>query len=193
FAPSSAEKVYSVLGYSGQEVHDVKWVEVNDWNVLVGQKIVKLDSNLFIKIPNKDISRLEEIYGSAAKGKGNVKKKTRSKPKQLDGNLVEYHDFAKLKLITAKILRAEKHPKADNLIVLTVDDGKRQDRTICAGIAGEYDPSNLVNKQIVIIDNLKPRKLRGIISEGMVLAAEDENGISLLQPDRKISTGVQVR
>ncbi|MCE7736496.1 MAG: methionine--tRNA ligase [Candidatus Heimdallarchaeota archaeon] len=192
-APSSAEKIYSVLGYPGNEVHDVKWNEVKNWDILIGNKIVKLDTNLFIKIPNKDISKLEETYGSASNEVSKPKVKKKKKSKKADDNLIEYDDFAKLKLITAIILKAEKHPDADSLIVLTVDDGKRQDRTICAGIAGDYNPTKLIGKQIVIIDNLKPRKLRGITSEGMILAAEDDEGISLLQPDRKVSTGVQVR
>ncbi|MHA2027995.1 MAG: methionine--tRNA ligase [Candidatus Kariarchaeaceae archaeon] len=200
FTPSTSEKLYQVLGYEPQEVHSINWKDVDNWDELVSQEIFPLKENLFTKITNKEIAKLESEYGSSKtekepkKDKPKIKKKKKSsKEKKLEENLVDYDDFAKLKLITVKILKAEKHPKADTLIVLTVDDGKRQDRTICAGIANEYEPAKLVGRQIIIVDNLKPRNLRGILSEGMILAAEDDDGIALLQPDRIVTTGVQVQ
>jgi methionyl-tRNA synthetase len=92
-----------------------------------------------------------------------------------------------------KILEAEKHPNADKLLVLKVDIGNEQ-RTIVSGIAQYYKPDELVNKQVTVLVNLAPRKLRGIESQGMILMAEDNNGnLSMINPETDFQTGAVVR
>ena len=86
-----------------------------------------------------------------------------------------------MKLITVKILNAIGHPNA--VMVLTVNDGERQDRTIVAGIKNDYKIDDLIGKDIIIVDNLKPTKIR-ILSED-ALAAEDEDVVSYLEPNKK--------
>ncbi len=101
-------------------------------------------------------------------------------------------DFTKVKLRTAKVLEVEKIKGADKLLKLTVDAGSEQ-RQIVSGIATYYDAKELVGKNIVIISNLMPIKLRGVLSEGMILAAEDENGLSIVTLDKEVVPGSPVK
>ena len=95
-----------------------------------------------------------------------------------------FDDFAKIRLTVAEIIRAEPHPKADKLIKLQVRLGDRE-KQICAGIRAYYQPEELVGKRIVVVDNLEPRKLRGEVSNGMLLAAHGpEDTISLVTLDK---------
>lgn len=88
---------------------------------------------------------------------------------------IEFDDFAKVDLRVAKILTAEKVEKADKLLKLTMDVAEREPRTIVAGIAKAYTPEQLIGRKVVIVANLQPRKLRGIMSNGMIVAASLEN------------------
>lgn len=84
--------------------------------------------------------------------------------------IINFDDFLKVQMVVAKITKAEKHENADRLLVLTVDTAQ-DERTLVAGIAQYYSPEELINKKIIIVKNLKPVKLRGILSQGMILAA----------------------
>ena len=103
--------------------------------------------------------------------------------------MIEFDDFAKLDLKVGTILSAEKVEKADKLLKLTVDLGVEQ-RTIVSGIALHFKPEDIVGKQVVIVANLAPRKMRGIESQGMVLMAEDATGkLHFINPDEVINPG----
>ncbi|TSA43714.1 MAG: methionine--tRNA ligase subunit beta, partial [Chitinophagaceae bacterium] len=103
--------------------------------------------------------------------------------------MIEFDDFAKLDLKVGTILSAEKVEKADKLLKLTVDLGVEQ-RTIVSGIALHFKPEDIVGKQVVIVANLAPRKMRGIESQGMVLMAEDAAGkLHFINPDEVINPG----
>jgi methionine--tRNA ligase beta chain len=106
---------------------------------------------------------------------------------------INYEDFAKLDLRVAEIQNAEDIEGADKLYKLTVSLGE-ETRTICAGIKQFYNHEDLKGKQIIIITNLEPRKLRGIESQGMLLAAsnKDHTTISLLTPDQNMNPGDKV-
>ena len=103
---------------------------------------------------------------------------------------ITFDDFLKLDLRVAKILEAGEHPNADKLLVLTIDLGS-ETRQIVAGIKAHYDPAELPGKNIIVCANLEPRKMRGIESQGMLLAAstEDKSQIILLTPDKEIQPG----
>ena len=88
---------------------------------------------------------------------------------------ITFDDFQKVRMVVAKVIDAEKHPNADRLLVLTVDTGS-DERTLVAGVAQYYNPEDLKGKKIIIVKNLKPVKLRGIESKGMILAASDTGG-----------------
>ncbi len=108
---------------------------------------------------------------------------------------ISYEDFCKLDLRVAKVIEAENHPNADKLICLKIDLGSEQ-REIIAGLRGYYEPSELVGKEIVVVANLAPRKMRGLESHGMLLAAstESEQGKSLilLTTEKDIGAGAEV-
>ena len=104
---------------------------------------------------------------------------------------IKFEDFAKLDLRVATIKNAEEIPEADKLYKLTIDVGELGERTICAGIKQHYEKEDLIGKQIIIVANLAPRKMKGIESQGMLLAASTENHskVILLQPDKEIQEG----
>ena len=109
---------------------------------------------------------------------------------------IQYDDFAKLDLRVATITQAESHPNADRLLKLQVDLGTEQ-RQICAGVKAFYDPENLVGKQIIIVANLAPRKIRGEESNGMLLAASAMDGeelkdVVLVAPSKEVPAGSSV-
>jgi tRNA-binding protein len=107
--------------------------------------------------------------------------------------VITYDDFLKLDLRVATIVQAEAHPNADKLLVLQVDLGSEK-RQLIAGIRGHYDPAALVGRQIVVVANLAPRMMRGLESNGMLLAASspDHTQVILLTAERPIAPGSKV-
>jgi len=105
---------------------------------------------------------------------------------------IQYDDFAKLDLRAGTIVSAEKVEKADKLLKLQIDLGF-ETRTIISGIAQHFKPEEIINKQVVVVANLAPRKMRGIESNGMILMAEDANGkLHFINPEDKIDAGSAV-
>jgi methionyl-tRNA synthetase len=86
---------------------------------------------------------------------------------------IDFEHFSKLDLRVATVTACEAHPNADKLLKVTLDDGTEEGRQVCAGVKAWYEPESLVGKQVVIVANLEPRKLRGEISQGMILAASE--------------------
>jgi len=105
---------------------------------------------------------------------------------------ITYNDFAKLELRVATVLAAREHPNADKLLLLQIDLGDLQ-KQIVAGIRGHYPPEQLVGRQIVVLCNLEEAVLRGEESQGMLLAASDEQGVVLLRPDRECMPGSPIK
>ncbi len=106
---------------------------------------------------------------------------------------IQYDDFGKLDLRIGTIKSAEKVQKADKLLKLQVDLGF-EERTIVSGIAQHFEPESLVNKQVIVVANLAPRKMRGIESQGMILTAEQPDGtLILVNPDAVTTNGSGVR
>ncbi|MDR3570780.1 MAG: hypothetical protein P4L81_01090 [Candidatus Pacebacteria bacterium] len=106
---------------------------------------------------------------------------------------ISYDDFAKLDIRIGRVIAAEMVPDADKLIKCTVDFGELGQRTIVSGIALWKKPEELVGKQLPYIVNLEPRMLRGVESAGMLIAASDEQGVALLQPEREIPPGTKLK
>jgi len=101
-------------------------------------------------------------------------------------------DFKKIELKVAKILEVKDHPNADKLYVVTVDLGDAK-KDVVAGIKPSYKKEELVGKQVVVVNNLDPVTLRGVQSNGMILAASDENGIVVLTTDKPVKLGSIVK
>ena len=110
-----------------------------------------------------------------------------------DANMISFEDFLKVNMRVAKVVEAYNHPNADKLIVLKVDLGDEQ-RQICAGLRGHYEPESLIGRLIIVVTNLAPRTMRGQESNGMLLAAStpDHARIILLTPDSDIEPGAAV-
>lgn len=106
--------------------------------------------------------------------------------------MVTIEDFKKLELRIAEIESAEPHPNADKLYVLRLKVGEER-KTIVAGIRPFYASEELTGKKIVIVNNLQPVVLRGVESQGMLLAASNESGLTLVTPERDIASGSQVK
>ncbi len=108
--------------------------------------------------------------------------------------VIQYDDFAKVELRVGQVKAAVPVPKADKLLQLTVDVGEPEPRTIVAGIAQAYpDPQALVGKRIVVVANLAPRPLRGITSQGMLLAAGEPPNLQVVTVGEGIAPGTRVK
>lgn len=106
--------------------------------------------------------------------------------------MVNIEQFRALELRVAQIKEVNDHPDADKLYVITVDLGGRT-KQIVAGIKKFYQKDELIGKQVVVIDNLEPAMLRGVESQGMLLAASDEAGLSIVSPEKKMGLGSVVK
>lgn len=99
--------------------------------------------------------------------------------------MISFEDFKKIEIITARVEEARDHPDADKLLILKINTGETT-KEIVAGIKNYYSKEGLVGKNIVIINNLEPAVIRGVESSAMLLAAQDEDGIRVIVPDRPV-------
>jgi methionyl-tRNA synthetase len=176
FIPETSENILSYLNTS--KLADVEWDSVTENSVKPGQNIKK-PKPLFQKL------EIEVI-------KNEYKKLKEEKPKEGGKELISYEEFQKLDIRVALVEKVEKVPKADKLYKLTINLGS-ETRTIVAGLAEYYKVSELAGKKIIVLTNLEPRKLRGITSQGMLLAADEEDTVSILVPDKDIGPGAKIR
>ena len=119
------------------------------------------------------------------------KKVEEIKQSEEQANLVTIDEFFKTQLKVAKVIACEKVEKADKLLKLTLDVGG-QTRTVVSGIAKHYTPEEMVGKSVVLVANLKPAKLRGIESQGMILCASEGDKLTLVTPESAIASGAEV-
>ena len=176
FIPETSEKILSYL--NAPKLTESSWDSINENSIKAGQSIKK-PKPLFQKL------EIEEI-------KKEYKKLKEKKPKEGEKELISYEDFQKLDIRVGLVEKVEKVPKADKLYKLTVSLGTEK-RTIVAGLAEYYKADELAGKKIIILANLEPRKLKGILSEGMLLAADYEDTVSILVPDKDIPAGANVK
>jgi len=176
FIPDTSEKILDYLNIP-EKLNQLSWNSINENALKEGHKI-KVPMPIFQKL---EINELKEKLSQIRKNKGKkgVKK------------LVSYEDFKKLDIRVALIEKVEKVPKADKLYKLSVDLGTEK-RTLVAGLAEHYKADELIGKKIVILTNLEPRKLRGILSQGMLLAAVEGDKVSILTPDKDLPSGAKV-
>ena len=108
-------------------------------------------------------------------------------------NIIPFTDFAKVDLRVARILEAERVEGSDKLLRLQVSLGDEKRRQILAGIGKKYTPEELIGREIIIVANLEPKKLMGLESNGMLLAASSENGPVLLVPETEVQPGTGIK
>jgi len=189
---------------SKKMLHMMKVVDkILDWENAGKVKLLSVGYSLrppellFRKIEDEEIkAQVEKLRSGAAKTTGASIGETKSDPDshrdRISKSEITYDDFAKLDLRVGTVVSAEKVQKADKLLKLEVDLGFEK-RTIVSGIALHFSPHDLIGKQVVIVANLAPRKLKGIESNGMILSAEDENGrLHLINPEEIINPGAGV-
>lgn len=185
FMPGVMDKVFAQLGIKGRE-ELATWDSVQSWGIIPSGTKIARGEPIFPRLEWKD-EEDEEI--------AEVKKKPVPKvsAESIPGIAqISIDDFAKIDLRLAKIISAQRVAGTDKLMELKVQVGK-EERTIVAGIAMFYSADELVGKLVVIVANLKPVKLRGIVSQGMVLAASEGDQLSLLTVEQEIPSGVQVK
>jgi len=175
FIPGTSEKVLSYLNIPMS--NHLKWDTINENSVKEGQKI-KRPKPLFQKL---DVNEIKDKIHEIKEHKDKLGGK----------ELVSYEEFKKLDIRVALIESVEKVPKADKLYKLSIALGDEK-KTLVAGLAEQYKAEELKGKKIVILANLEPRKLKGILSEGMLLAAVDGDIVSVLTPDKEIPSGAKI-
>lgn len=183
FLPFSAKKIYSFI-----HANKFDWEQLGSFDLLPEGHELGKSELLFEKIDDETIEKqVEKLHATKA---ANEQEAYRAKPVK---ESIVYDDFGKLDIRVGTVLECEKVPKADKLLRFLLDDGLNK-RTILSGIAAYYpNPEELVGKQVCFIANLEPRKLRGIMSEGMILSAENADGsLSLIEPSIDVKPGSQV-
>jgi methionine--tRNA ligase beta chain len=111
----------------------------------------------------------------------------------MDSSPISIEEFSRIDLRVGTIREANPHPNADRLLVLTVDLGEAAPRQLVAGIRNAYDVRSLPGQQVVVVANLQPAMLRGVESQGMLLAASDAEGLAVVAPARRFSPGTKVK
>ena len=184
--PTTSETMLLQLGVKfGLEGVDLE-AEITSWFGLAPGTLVAERSNLF---PRQDLAPREEKPAEPKKVKAPKDSKSEPKIEMACPECIEFEDFAKVDLRVGTVLSAEPHPEADRLLVLKVDAGEENPRQVVAGIAEFWKPQELIGRQVVVVANLKPRKLRGSVSQGMVLAVKKEGGLALLGPSCEVANG----
>ena len=175
--PSTPEKIYAQLGVTDPAL--MTWESVQKFGGIRPGTQVKKGAAIF---PRYDVKKeLESIAAERAAQAPAPEKKPEAPKKaapkaEAPAGPIGIEDFAKVKLIAAKIIACEKVEKSDKLLKSTLDCGNGETRTVVSGIAKWYSPEEMPGKTVVLVANLAPRKMRGVLSEGMLLCAEDAEG-----------------
>ena len=175
--PGSSEKIWGFLGEE-EPIQEESFSELKFENLKLGQKIKK-PKPLFPRIALKDFLKEEEKKSSPARKEEKMEQ-------------VTFDEFKRMDFRVGEVLKAERVEGTDKLLKLEVDIGTEK-RTIVAGVADVYSPEELVGKKFVIIVNLKPAVIRGIESQGMLLAAEVEGKATIPFFDKDVQTGAKVK
>ena len=182
FLPFSSKKLSGILGLSklAKRVH---WDDVSRKEFLLPSgHLINKNELLFRKIEDQEIQiQLDKLEATKNLNANEMKNSSPAVNQQKD--TITYDDFAKMDMRVGTILQAEKMPKTDKLMVLQVDTGIDV-RTIVSGIAQSFTPEEIIGKQVTVLVNLAPRKLRGVESQGMILMTENPKGqLVFLNPD----------
>lgn len=195
FVPVTAPKIYEQLGLGKPESF---FMTEAVWGKLATGTKVQKGEPLFPRIEVTEagetvIAATKKTAAKAIKAEApKAEAKKEAKPAAAAADEISIDDFAKIDLRVATVVAAERVPKTDKLIKLQVKIGD-EERTIVSGIAQHYEPENLIGKNVIVIANLKPAKLRGIESRGMVLAASDGEGNLVLADAPGIASGSKVK
>jgi methionyl-tRNA synthetase len=180
--PETAPKILEQLGLSQKETWPTAWG-------YPGSKPSKAEP-MFPKIDDKRQAELLAKWLPPDANNNAPAPAPVAKPLAPEASI---DDFKKLDFRVAEIKAARKHPKADKLLHLDVDAGEGRLRSVVAGVAELYKPEELVGRRVILLANLKPATIRGILSEGMILAAGEEKVVALSALDREAQPGEKIR
>jgi len=187
-----------ILAQLGIDEH-LTWEDASSWGKLKSGLKVNKKEIMFPRLDiEKELEKLEKANSDLIERRKELKERNRveenKEVKEIEEkeDFITIDDFSKVKLKVAKVIDCTNHPKADKLLVLTLKIGD-ETRTVVSGIKEYYKPEDLIGKKVIVVANLKPVKLRGIESRGMILAAEDENGkLTLLSTLEEIDDGATI-
>jgi methionyl-tRNA synthetase len=198
--PGTSQKIWNAIGIDGR-VEDARLDRETTWGKLASGTAVRPGEQLFPRIlKGQDVVHKTHIDNVPLIVNKQEKKmeqpaaeqKPVEKPAAAELELIGIEDFAKVQLRVGKIVAAERVEKSEKLVKLKVDIGT-ETRQVVAGIGKSYTPEQLLDKSIVIVANLKPAKLMGVESQGMLLAASAGDMLSVVTPDREIKPGAKVK
>ncbi len=193
FLPNTAKKMLHMMKVVDKMLD---WKNAGNLKLLSVGYSLREPQLLFRKVEDDEIkSQIEKLKSGLIK-KEETKMEQNNNTQPAGGErgkpTIQYDDFAKLELKAGTVTACEKVEKADKLLKLEVDLGSEK-RTIVSGIALHYPPEEMVGKQVIVVTNLAPRKMKGIESQGMILTAEDSDGkLQLLKPENPVSPGSNV-
>ncbi len=197
FMPQTPEKIWAQFGIVRGEL--TAWDSIHQFGALPRTVAAKKGENMFPRIDKeKELAILEAAVPTAeskeeAKAKDNKKAEAKKEEKVQEVSEITIDDFTKVELKIGEVIACEKVPKADKLLVSKIKIGDEV-RQIVSGIAAYYSPEEFVGKKVVVVTNLKPVKLRGILSQGMVLCASDDNGnLVAVGPLGEMASGAVVK
>ena len=184
---TTANKIYNQLGIAGQE-ELTNWESTNTFGLIGENTKVHKGEALFPRLDiEKEVAELEQLFSGNVETKEEVKEETLTHKEE-----ITIDDLDKVELRVGKIISCEKHPKADRLLVSQVKLGP-ETRQIVSGIAKWYKPEEMIGKEVIVVCNLKPVKLRGVESQGMILAAGDDGDDLLIPTTTGAKDGCEVR
>lgn len=183
YMPETANKILDELQTQQRDL-----ASLEDFGKLeCGHSIVEKPEILFARIDVEEFMKtLNEAHDTQTKETKKEEKKTEAKEE------ITFEDFNKVELKVGEIIACEKHPKADRLLVETIDLGNGDVRQIVSGIAAHYEPSNLIGRKVIVVTNLKPAKLRGVESQGMILCAADGKDLDIITITKDMANGTLV-
>ncbi|WP_132994875.1 methionine--tRNA ligase [Sporanaerobacter acetigenes] len=189
FMERTSDEIRRQLGFSDK---NISWDDGKVWGQIpVGQKVNR-GNPIFPRLDiKKELERLDEANSKLIEERNAKKGKQKGVETEVEENYITIDDFDKIELKVAEVLSAEKHPNADKLLVLQLKVGE-ETRQVVSGIRKYYSPEDLVGKKVVLVSNLKPVKLRGVESYGMVLAAEKDGVLTLVSTLEDIPSGATI-
>jgi len=180
--PVSTEKAFEILN-----VKRSSWKNFTKFTLKEGHEIKKIE-HLFEPIDDKAIKNAKNYKRKKDFLKGEKMEDSGNNSE----NVIKFDDFKKIDLRVGQVIKVEDHPNADKLYLLTVDFGSEK-RRLVAGLKKYYKPEELLNKKIIVIMNLEQKEIRGIKSEGMLLAADDGKTVAVLTVDKDVKLGSGIR
>ena len=192
FMPTTAERIWNQLGLAaaGKACKDVQLEDIETWGGVPAGLHIGTPEQLFPRIEVEKDEQPAQTAKAAKQQKQAKQEKKAKKEEELPAGIITIDDFAKVKLCVAEVLACEPVENADKLLKLTLSTGDAQ-RTVLSGIAQYYKPAELVGKHLVLVANLKPRKMRGQLSEGMILAASDGKDLKVVEVNMPAGTEVR--